>query len=113
MFICVLSDSIYTVMSSLALFSCFFFFLIPKASSAGADAVNGDDGRVDEAHLLVFVDTELVSASTLAPHWRHLGVRLGTGWQQEAHAAGDQHVPNAVDVEVVLFGLHEGIERHG
>lgn len=90
----------------------FLFFFIPKVSSAGADAVDGDDGRVDEAHLFVLVDAELVSASTLAPHWRHLGVRLGTRRQQEAHAASDQHVPDAVDVEVVLFCLHEGIERH-
>lgn len=90
-----------------------FLFLIPKASSAGADAIDGDDGRVDEAHLFVLVDTELVSASTLTPHWRHLGVGLGTRWQKEAHATSDQHVPDAVDVEVVFFCLHEGIERHG
>lgn len=82
-------------------------------SSAGANAIDGDDGWVDEAHLLMLVDTELISASTLPPHGRHLGVWLGTGWQQEAHTAGDQHVPDAVDVEVILFSLHEGIECHG
>lgn len=61
----------------------------------------------------MLVDAQLVPATTLTPHRRYLGVRLGSGRQQEAHAAGDQHVPDAVDVEVVLFSLHEGIEGHG
>lgn len=82
-------------------------------SSAGADAVDGDDGRVDKAHLLVFVDTQLVAAAPLAPQRRHLGIRLGPRRQQEAYAAGDQHVPDAVDVEIVLLRLHKSVERDG
>lgn len=83
------------------------------APSAGADAVDGDDGRVHQAQLLVLVDAQLVAAAAPALERRHLGVGLGARRQQEAHAAGDQHVPNAVDVEVVLLRLHEGVQGHG
>lgn len=83
------------------------------ASSAGTNAVDGDDGRVHQAQLLVLVDAELIAAAAPALQRRHLGVGLGPGRQQEAHAPGDQHVPNAVDVEVVLLRLHEGVEGHG
>lgn len=81
--------------------------------SASADAVDGDDGRVHQAQLLVLVDTQLVAAAPPALQRRYLGVGLGAGWQQEAHAPRDQHVPNAVDVEVVLLCLHKGVQRHG
>lgn len=82
------------------------------APSAGTNAVDGDDGRVHQAQLLVLVNAELIAAAAPALQRRHLGVGLGPRRQQEAHAAGDQHVPNAVDVEVVLLRLHEGVEGH-
>lgn len=82
------------------------------ASSAGTNAVDGDDGRVYQTQLLVLVDAELIAAAAPALQRRHLGVGLGPRRQQEAHTAGDQHVPNAVDVEVVLLRLHEGIQGH-
>lgn len=81
--------------------------------SARAYAVDGDDCRVHQAHLLVLVDAQLVAAAPAAFHGRDLGVGLGARRQQEAHAAGNEHVPDAVDVEVVLLRLHEGVERHG
>lgn len=80
--------------------------------SARAYAVDGDDCRVHQAHLLVLVDAQLVAAAPAALHGRDLGVGLGTRWQQEAHAAGNEHMPDAVDVEVVLLRLHEGVERY-
>lgn len=81
--------------------------------SAGADAVDGDDRRVHQTQLLMLVDAQLIAAAPPALQRGHLGVRLGSRRQQEAHAAGDQHVPDAVDVEVVLLRLHEGVEGHG
>jgi len=81
--------------------------------SAGADAVNGDDGRVHQTQLLVLVDAQLIAAAPPALQRGRLGVGLRAGRQQEAHAACNQHVPDAVDVEVVLLRLHEGVEGHG
>lgn len=60
----------------------------------------------------MLVDAELIAAAAPALQRRHLGVGLGPRRQQEAHAAGNQHVPNAVDVEVVLLRLHKGVEGH-
>lgn len=85
---------------------------LPSAS-AGTNAVDGGYGRVDESQLLLFVDAELVPTA-LAPGQRpQAPAGLGTGWQQEADTASDEQVPDAVDVEVVLLCLHEGVEQHG
>lgn len=81
--------------------------------SAGADAINGDDGRVHQAQLLVLVHTQLIAAAPPTLQWGHLGVGLGAWRQEEAHAPCNQHVPDAMDVEVVLLRLHEGVEGHG
>lgn len=85
---------------------------LPSAS-AGTNAVDGGHGWVNEPQFLLFIDAELVPTA-LAPGQRpQAPAGLGTGWQQEADAAGDEQVPDAVDVEVVLLCLHEGIEQHG
>lgn len=80
--------------------------------SAGTDAIDGYDAWVHQAQFLVFVHAQLISAAPLALQRGHLGVWLGARWQKEAHAPCDQHVPNAVDVEVVLLRLHEGVQSH-
>lgn len=81
--------------------------------SAGTDAVDGNDGWVHQPHLLVLVHAQLIAAAPPTLQWGHLGVGLGTRRKQEAHAPRDQHVPDAVDVEVVLLCLHKGVQRHG
>lgn len=81
-----------------------------RSSSAGADAVDGDDGRVHQAQLFVLVHAQLIATAPPTLQWGHLGVWLGAWWQQEAHAPCDQHVPDAVDVEVVLLCLHKGVQ---
>lgn len=83
------------------------------SSSAGTDAVDGDDCRVHQAQLLVLVHAQLIAAAPPTLQRGHLGVRLGARRQEEAHAPCDQHVPDAVDVEVVLLRLHEGVQGHG
>jgi len=81
-------------------------------ASAGTNAVDGGHGWVDKPQLLLFIDAELVPAA-LAPGQRpQAPAGLGAGRQQEADAAGDEQVPDAVDVEVVLLRLHEGVEQH-
>lgn len=40
-------------------------------------------------------------------------VSLGTRGQQEAHTARNEHMPNAVNVEVVVPGLHKSIKQDG
>lgn len=82
------------------------------SSSAGADAVDGDDGRVHQTQFLMLVNTQLITTAPPALQRSHLGVGLGARRQEEAHAPRDQHVPNAVDVEVVLLCLHKGVEGH-
>lgn len=81
--------------------------------SAGADAINGDDGWVHQAQLFVLVHTQLIAAAPPTLQWGHLGVGLGTRRQEKAHAPCNQHVPDAMDVEVVLLRLHKGVEGHG
>lgn len=81
--------------------------------SAGADAVDGNDSWVHQAELLVLVHAQLIAAAPPALQRGHLGVGLGSRWQEEAHAPCNQHVPDAVYVEVVLLRLHKGVERHG
>lgn len=81
--------------------------------SAGADAVDGDDGGVHQTQLLVLVNAQLIAAASPTLQRGHLGVRLGARREEEAHAPCDQHVPDAVDVEVVLLCLHKGVEGHG
>lgn len=83
------------------------------SSSAGADAVNGDDGRVHQAQLLVLVHTQLIAAAPPTLQRGHLGIGLSTRRQEEANAPCNQHVPDTVDVEVVLLRLHKGVEGHG
>lgn len=61
----------------------------------------------------MLVNTQLIAAAPPTLQRGHLGVGLGAWWQEEANAPRDQHVPDAVDVEVVLLCLHEGIEGHG
>lgn len=81
--------------------------------SASADTVDGDDGWVHQTKLLVLIDAQLITAAPPTLQRSHLGVGLGARRQQEADAPCDQHVPNAVDVEVVLLRLHKGVEGHG
>ena len=81
--------------------------------SAGADAVDGDDGGVHQAQLLVLVDAQLVAAAPPALQRGDLGVGLGARAAGGSPRSRDQHVPDAVDVEVVLLRLHEGVEGHG
>lgn len=81
--------------------------------SAGADTVDGDDGWVHQTKLLVLIDAQLITAAPPTLQRSHLGVGLGARRQEEADAPCDQHVPNAVDVEVVLLRLHKGVESHG
>lgn len=83
-----------------------------KSLSALTDAVDGNDGWVHQAQFLVLVHTQLIAAAPLALQRGHLRIGLGARWQQEAHTPRDQHVPYAVDVEVVLLCLHKGVKRH-
>ena len=89
---------------------------LPESSalvaSAGANAVDGGHRWINKPQLLLFVDAELVPTALTAGQRPQAPAGLGTGWQQEAHAAGDEQVPDTVDVEVVLLRLHEGIEQH-
>lgn len=61
----------------------------------------------------MLVNAQLIAAAPPTLQRGHLRVGLGAGRQEEAHAPCDQHVPDAVDVEVVLLCLHEGVEGHG
>lgn len=81
-------------------------------SSAGAYAVNGYNSWVHQSHLLMLIDTELVAAAPPSFQGSDFHVGFGTGRQKEADASCDQHVPDAVDVEVVLLRLHEGVQGH-
>lgn len=83
------------------------------SSSARTDAVDGDDGRVHQTQLLVLINAQLIAAASSTLQRGHLGIRLGARWQEEAHAPCYQHVPDAVDVEVVLLRLHKGVKGHG
>lgn len=87
--------------------------LYVRSLSALTDAVDGNDGWVHQAQFLVLVHAQLIAAAPLALQRGHLGIGFGSRRQQEAHAPRDQHVPYAVDVEVVLLRLHKGVQRHG
>lgn len=82
----------------------------PKPFSAGTDAADSGSSWAHKAQLLLLIDTQLV---TTAPgpgcRWNPV-LSLGTRRKQEAHTAGDEHMPNAMDVEVVVSGLHKRIE---
>lgn len=81
--------------------------------SAGADAIDGNDAWVHQAKLLMLIHAQLIATAPPTLQWGHLGIRLGSRWQEKAHTPCNQHVPDAVYVEVVLLRLHKGVERHG
>lgn len=82
----------------------------PKSLSAGTDAVDSGPSWAHKAQLLLLIDAQLV---TTAPgpgsRWDPV-VSLSSWGQQEAHTASDEHMPNAVNVEVVVSSLHKCIE---
>lgn len=83
------------------------------SASAGTNTVDGGHSGVDKPQLLLLIDAELVPTSLAPRQWPQAPAGLGTGRQQEADAAGNEQVPDAVYVEVVLLCLHEGVEQHG
>lgn len=85
--------------------------LKPRISTC-TDTVNGHNGWINQAHFFMLVDTQLVAtASPPLKRW-DLVIMFGTWRKQEANTTSNQHVPDAVDVEVVLLGLHKGIQCH-
>ena len=85
----------------------------PKPLSAGTDAADSGPSRAHKAQLLLLIDAQLVPAAPSPGSGGDPAVSLGTRGQQEAHTAGDEHVPDAVNVEVVVSGLHESIQQDG
>lgn len=82
----------------------------PKALSAGTDTADRGPSWAHEAQLLLLIDAQLVTAAPgPGSRWDPV-VSLGTRGQQEAHTASDEHMPNAVNVEVVVSCLHKSIE---
>lgn len=82
----------------------------PKPLSAGTDAADSGPPWAHKAQLLLLIDAQLVTAAPgPGSRWDPV-VSLGTWGQQEAHTASDEHMPNAVNVEVVVSGLHKSIE---
>ena len=61
----------------------------------------------------MLVHAELIATAPPMLQGCHLGVGLGRRGQQEADTTCDQHVPDAMDVEVVLLCFHEGVQGHG
>lgn len=86
--------------------------VVKNLSSAGAYAIDGYNTWVHQSHLLVLIHTELVTAASSPFEGSDFHVGFGTWWQKESDASGDQHVPDAVDVEVVLLCLHKGVQGH-
>lgn len=85
----------------------------PKPFSAGADAAHSGPSWTHKAQLLLLIDAQLVTtAPSPGSRWDPV-VSLRTRGQQEAHTASNEHMPNAVDVEVVVLGLHKSIEQDG
>lgn len=62
----------------------------------------------DSIELLTVVLADLIATRELLGPGPGLLV-LVPGREQESHAAGHQHVPDAVGVVVVLIGFHEGV----
>ena len=85
----------------------------PKPLSAGTDAADSGPSRAHKAQLLLLIDAQLVPAAPSPGSRGDPAVSLGTRGQQEAHTAGDEHVPDAMNVEVVVSGLHESIQQDG
>lgn len=83
----------------------------PKPLSAGTDAADSGPSWAYKAQLLLFIDAQLVTAAPGPGSRRDPTVSLGTGRQQEAHTASNEHMPNAMNVEVVVPGLHESIQE--
>lgn len=82
----------------------------PKPPSAGTDAADSGPSRTHKAQLLLLIDAQLVTAAPgPGSRWDPV-VSLSTWRQQKAHTASDEHMPNAVNVEVVVSGLHKSIE---
>jgi hypothetical protein len=82
----------------------------PKPLSADTDAADSGPSWAHKSQLLLFIDAQLVTAAPGPGSRRDPAVSLGTGRQQEAHTASNEHVPNAVNVEVVVPSLHESIQ---
>lgn len=85
----------------------------PKAPSAGTDAADSGPSWAHKAQLLLFIDAQLVTTAPGPGSGRDPVVSLGTRRQQEAHTASNEHVPDAVNVEVVVPSLHEGVQQDG
>ena len=82
----------------------------PKPLSAGTDAADRRPSWAHKAQLLLLIDAQLVTAAPGPGSRGDPVVSLGTRGQQEPHTASDEHMPNAVNVEVVVPGLHKSIE---
>lgn len=81
-----------------------------KPLSAGTDTADRGPSWAHKAQLLLLIDAQLVTAAPgPSSRWNPV-VSLGTRGQQEAHTASDEHMPNAVNVEVVVSCLHKSIE---
>lgn len=61
----------------------------------------------------MFIDAQLVTAAPGPSSRWDPAVSLGSRRQQEADAASNEHMPNAMNVEVVVPGLHESIQKDG
>lgn len=84
-----------------------------KPLSAGTDTADRGPSWAHKAQLLLLIDAQLVTAAPgPSSRWNPV-VSLGTRGQQEAHTASDEHMPNAVNVEVVVSCLHKSIEQDG
>lgn len=82
----------------------------PKPLSAGTDAADSGPSGAHKAQLLLLIDAQLVTAAPgPGSRWDPV-VSLGTRGQQEPHTASNKHMPNAVNVEVVVSGLHKSIQ---
>lgn len=82
----------------------------PKPLSAGTDAADSGPSWAHKAQLLLFIDAQLVTTAPGPGSRRDPAVSLGTGRQQKAHTASNKHMPNAMNIEVVVPGLHESIQ---
>lgn len=80
--------------------------------STGADTVYRHRSRVYQTQFLLLINAQLVPTALSPRQGRHSPIWFGTWWKEEANAAGNQHVPDAVDVKVVFLRLNKGVEGH-